>query len=220
MIRAAFDLVIFDCDGVLVDSEPIANRVFTQAIQELGLAMTYEEVCDEFIGLMMRSCIERLEQRLGRPVPDGFIDSVQERTYTAFREAPLQAVAGVVDVLDSLSGPRCVASSGRLEKIRLTLGLTGLGDAFDGNLFSAQQVPRGKPFPDLFLFAANQMNADPPRCCVVEDSTPGVEAARAAGMTVFGYAGRGNRGELRRAGATVFTTMAELPELLRSTGEP
>jgi len=148
------DLVIFDCDGVLVDSEPIANRVFAEALNAIGLEIGYEEVCRRFVGLTMEHCVRDVEAMLGRPVPPGFVDRLQQRTFQAFRDDGLRAVEGVADVVDSLTMPTCVASSGELEKMRFTLGLTGLLGRFDGRLFSAQQVKRGKPFPDLFLHAA------------------------------------------------------------------
>jgi len=183
-------IVIFDCDGVLVDSEPVANRVFADALHELGFDMTFEDVCREFTGLSMSRCVALIEKRMGRPLPREFVDDVQRRTFDGFRR-DLQPVAGVVDALDRIDLPACVASSGELEKMRLTLGITGLLPRFEGKLFSAEQVARGKPAPDLFLFAARQMGLPPADCTVVEDSVPGVLAARAAGMLAlvasYGY---------------------------------
>lgn len=208
-----FALVIFDCDGVLVDSEPVANRIFTEALNDLGLPIGYDEVCREFVGLTMASCMEIVEHRMGRPVPEDFVERLQERTFAAFRRE-LRAVPGVREALDRIDLPVCVASSGEPEKMRLTLGLTGLLDRFDGRLFSATEVPRGKPHPDLFLHAAAQMGVLPERCAVVEDSFHGVRAARAAAMTVFAYAPAGGREDLARAGARVFNDMRELPALV------
>jgi HAD superfamily hydrolase (TIGR01509 family) len=203
-------LVIFDCDGVLVDSEPVANRVFADALHELGLDMTFEDVCREFTGLSMSRCVTLIEKRMGRPLPPGFVDDVQRRTFDEFRR-DLQPVAGVVEALDRIDLPACVASSGELEKMRLTLGITGLLPRFEGKLYSAEQVARGKPAPDLFLFAARQMGLPPGGCAVVEDSVPGVLAARTAGMRALGYAGAGEDDRLRDAGAEVFRDMAQLP---------
>ena len=155
-----FDLVIFDCDGVLVDSEPVANRVFLRALEEIGLRISFEEVCELFVGLPISRCVEIVERRLGRPVPGDFVRRLQERTFERFRSG-LQAVSGVRDALDRLDFPVCVASSGELEKMNLTLGLTGLLPRFEGRMFSATEVARGKPHPDLFLHAAATLGAAP-----------------------------------------------------------
>ena len=210
------DLIIFDCDGVLVDSEPIANRVFTAALHELGFDWSYAQVCERFIGLSMTRCVELIENDLGRPVPDGFLGSVQEDTFEAFRSDGLQAVSGVAQMLDDLDWAYCVASSGELEKMQTTLGLTNLLSRFAGRMFSAQQVSRGKPAPDLFLFAAESCGVAPSRCVVVEDSVPGVQAAVSAQMTVFGYAERADRAALAANGALVFDSMTDLPGLIRA----
>jgi phosphoglycolate phosphatase len=207
------DLVIFDCDGVLVDSEPASNHVFAEELRGLGLDIGYDEVCQRFIGLSMARCVEIMSEEVGQPVPPGFVERLQSRTFAAFRDG-LEPVQGVREILPRITVPVCVASSGEHEKMRLTLGLTGLLNRFEGRLFSATEVPRGKPYPDLFLHAALQMGARPAGCVVVEDSKPGVRAARAAGMTAFGYAGHGNGAELMSAGARVFDDMVELPDLL------
>lgn len=212
-----WDLAIFDCDGVLVDSEPVSNRVFTEALQAIGLSIGLDEASRTFTGLSMARCIEIVEERLGRPVPEGFVNRLQARTYEAFR-AGLSPVEGVTRALDRIDLPVCVASSGEHEKIRLTLGLTGLLGRFEGRLFSATEVERGKPHPDLFLLAARSLGARPARCVVVEDSAPGVLAARAAGMTALGYAGGSDGRPLAAAGARVFHAMAELPDLLEEIG--
>jgi HAD superfamily hydrolase (TIGR01509 family) len=209
-------LIVFDCDGVLVDSEPSANRVFAEALSELGLALDYDEVCATFVGLSMSGCIEIVEERLGRRVPSEFAANVRERTLEAFRQE-LHPVPGVREVVDGLDRPYCVASSGELEKMRFTLGMTGLLSSFEGRMFSASQVPRGKPHPDLFLFAAREMSAAPETCIVVEDSVPGVLAARAAEMPVLGFAARSDPERLSCAGARVFRQMHELPALLKSS---
>lgn len=217
------DLIIFDCDGVLVDSEPISNRIFTAVLREIGFDWSYEQVCSRFIGLSMTRCIELVEADLGRPVPEGFLDDLQRRTFEAFRTEGLAAVRGVPQMLDRLDIPFCVASSGEPEKMQTTLGLTGLLPRFAGRMFSAQQVRRGKPAPDLFLFAAESCGVAPERCTVVEDSVPGVQAAVTARMRVFGYAERSDRAALAASGAVVFDSMTDLPGLIRErpvrTGE-
>jgi HAD superfamily hydrolase (TIGR01509 family) len=209
------ELAIFDCDGVLVDSEPIANRVLSQALIAEGLDTDYAETTAETTGLSMASVLAWAEGRLGRGLPAGFVERVQDATFAAFRRE-LAPVPGVSEALARIELPVCVASSGEIEKIRLSLGLTGLLERFEGRIFSAAEVARGKPFPDLFLHAAQTLGVAPKGCAVIEDSLPGVRAARAAGMTVLGYAGAGDQAALAAAGAHAFTDMAELPDLLRA----
>ncbi len=212
----AFEAVIFDCDGVLVDSEPIANRVFAEALTDIGLPTTYEQAVDDFMGLSMTACLAKVARRLGTAVPQDFLADLTEQTYRAF-ENELRPVAGIVHALEEITLPVCVASSGEVSKMQLTLGLTGLLSRFDGRLFSATQVARGKPHPDIFLHAARGIGVSPERCVVVEDSVPGVEGGVSAGMSVLGFAGGlTSAEELAEAGATVFYDMAELPALLRS----
>jgi HAD superfamily hydrolase (TIGR01509 family) len=212
-----FDLVIFDCDGVLVDSEPTAARIFAEHLRAVGLAMTDEEVDRRFRGRSMASCLREVEELLAKPLPKTFLEDLQRDTFAAFREE-LQPVDGVAAVLDALRIPFCVASSGEHEKMRLTLGLTGLWPRFEGRIFSASEVTHGKPAPDLFLHAAERMGAKPGRCAVIEDSLPGVQAAVAAGMKVFGHAARPESDvKLAEAGAATFGSMDELLALL---GEP
>lgn len=209
----SLDLVIFDCDGVLVDSEPVANRILSEALGEVGLAVTCEECARATTGLAMASVVEWAQARLGRRLPPGFLDRVQARTFAALREG-IEPVPGVVEALAGIAVPVCVASSGEPEKIRLTLGLTGLLPRFEGRIFSATEVARGKPYPDLFLHAARTLGARPPSCVVVEDSLPGVRAAAAAGMRVLAYANAADGIALAAAGARVFDDMATLPRLL------
>ncbi|MBY0324362.1 MAG: HAD family phosphatase [Reyranella sp.] len=212
-------LVIFDCDGVLVDSEPLACASFSRAIKAEGLDWSVEETMRRVMGLSLKTSLEICEAELGRKLPGDFLEKMQAVTYQTFRDAPLQPVAGVKDAVSALQAAgidTCVASSGAPEKMRFTLGLTGLWDLFDGRIFSASQVPRGKPFPDLFLHAAISMNVQPFDCVVVEDSLPGVQAARAAGMKALAYAGEpyANRDALQKAGGRVFDDMKQLPDLV------
>jgi HAD superfamily hydrolase (TIGR01509 family) len=208
--RRCSDLVIFDCDGVLVDSEPIAAAVLGEALRGEGLAMTDQEVHHTFRGLTFERTIEIVEERLGRPLFSDFAERVQARTFEAFRRG-LSAMPGVNEALDRLEVPYCVASSGEPEKMRLTLGLTGLLGRFDGRMFSASEVAQGKPAPDLFLHAARCMGAAPHRTIVVEDSIAGVTAARAASMRVYGYAAAGDGAALEAAGATLLGDLRDLP---------
>ena len=208
-------LVIFDCDGVLVDSEPLANAVLHAELSRLGVELTLTESTALFTGLSLRSCLVIIEERLGGPPPREFMPRLRAGVIESFRR-DLRAVPGVGDVLGTLEAPRCVASSGSHEKIRFTLGLTGLDVFFDdASIFSADDVARGKPAPDLFLHAAARMEAEPGACVVVEDSAPGVQAARAAGMRVLGFAARSDAGALTAAGAErAFDDMRELPSLI------
>lgn len=212
-------LVIFDCDGVLVNSEPLANASFSRALRAEGLDWSPDEVLRRLMGLSLKSCVEACEAELGRRLPEDFVARMQAVTYQSFRDAPLQPIAGVRDAVETLQRAgvaTCVASSGSLDKMRFTLGLTGLRELFDGRVFSASQVARGKPFPDLFLHAALSMGVPPSDCVVVEDSPPGVTAARAAGMRVLAYAGEpyADRAALTAAGGEPFSDMAALPGLL------
>ena len=213
-MAAHWDLVIFDSDGVLVDSEPIANRILNERLEAIGLPLSLEDTSRAFQGRTLPVCLQIIEDVLGRPAPEGFLEDLQRHTFAAFREE-LKPVPGVKEALDALAWPVCVASSGDLLKMRTTLTLAGLIVRFEGRMFSALDVPRGKPAPDLFLHAAEAMGALPARTVVVEDSPVGIQAARAAGMAAFGYAARTDERVLREAGAAaVFRGMAELPELL------
>ena len=208
------ELVIFDCDGVLVDSERLAVRIDVRVLAELGWILTEQEVVERFMGRTHEYMVSEIEAFLGRPLAPDWEDPFHQLYRDAFA-AELQPVEGVVEALDRITLPTCVASSGTHEKIRFTLGLTNLYDRFAGRIFSASEVARGKPAPDLFLHAAKRMGVDPAACAVVEDSRYGVEAARAAGMLALGFAGGLTAAEhLQGPGTIVFTEMRELPSLL------
>lgn len=211
--------VIFDCDGVLVDTELLANRCFAAALDRIGLPWSVEETMRRLVGRSMKSCVDIIESETGRPLPRDFLTRLQADTFEAFRTAPVQPVAGIVEVLDWLEGrgiAYCVASSGDIGKMRLTLGLTGLLPRFDGRMYSASMVARGKPFPDLFDFAARSLGVAPADCVVIEDAVPGVEAGIAAGMRVLAYAGaaHADRPGLAAAGGELFDAMDDVPRLL------
>lgn len=208
-----FDLIIFDCDGVLVDSERITNTIFAEMLNVLGLKVTLKDMYRDFVGRSMAACLRDVEQRLGYPVPADFVSEFRERTGAAL-SAGLKPVAGIHEALARIHVPCCVASSGDHEKMRMTLGLTGLLDQFDGRLFSSTEVPHEKPHPGVFLYAAERMGAVPERTAVVEDTVVGVTAGVQAGMTVFGYAELSDPDVLGRSGAVVFSDMADLPTLL------
>ena len=215
---ARFDLVIFDCDGVVVDSERLVFEVFGSFIRSLGVRLTDEETREQFLGRTLAECMAIVERLRGKPAPSGALER-----YTAERDRVLreqvQAVEGIREVLETLTTPYCIASSGGYDKMRITLGATELMPFFEGRLFSATEVPRGKPAPDIFLFAAERMGTSPTRTAVVEDSVNGVLAGRAAGMTVLGYVDLTPAAKLVEAGATrTFTQMRELPLLLDSRG--
>ncbi len=209
-------LVIFDCDGVLVDSETIANAVMAEAITALGWPVTTDYCLRYFKGTHFDHVIEVITQQIGRRPPDNWLPDLRARTNVVFRE-DLQAITGIFPVLDLLSEegvPHCVASNGPQEKMAVTLEITGLRARFEGRIFSAYEVERGKPYPDLFLHAANSMGFTPPDCIVIEDSALGVQAARAAGMRVFGFDPSGEDHRLRAEAVPVFRDMSELPAIL------
>lgn len=220
-MSAAPRLVIFDCDGVLVDSEPIASRLLAEALTELGFPLTQQQVLERYTGISMRAVLAKIEAEWGQPLPADFAAQMRERDYAVFRRE-LRPVPGVPETLAQLTDAKCVASSGTPEKMALTLGVTGLMPHFAPHVFSATMVERGKPAPDLFLHAARAMGADPQACVVVEDSVAGIRAGLAAGMRVLGFAGGGHAGPgyagmLATAGAhAVFDDMRRLPALLET----
>ena len=215
----AIDLVIFDCDGVLVDSEVISCRAHAETLTRHGYPITSDEVLDRFLGMSDREARLSIEAELGRKLPDD-LELLMKRAVLERYTQNLQPIAHVGGAIDAIGLPKCVASSGTPEKIRHGLTCAGLFDRLAPHLFSATQVRRGKPAPDLFLFAAGQMQASPERCLVVEDSVAGITGARAAGMTVLGFHGGshcrpGYDATLRAAGAhRTFDDMRQLPALL------
>ena len=212
------ELVIFDCDGVLIDSERLAIRVEVEMLRELGWPLTEQEVIERFVGRSDREIHAAIESHFGNTLPSGW----HERFEPAYREvfaAELAPVEGVPAALDEITLPSCIASSATHEHLRFTLGLTGLYGRFEGRIFSSEDVPRGKPAPDLFLYAARCMETEPERCLVVEDSRAGVQAARAAGMRVLAFASGLFADELLDGPDTVlFTHMSELPRLVEAAG--
>lgn len=211
-------LVIFDCDGVLVDSERLAAKSMEESLRMLGLDMTYAEIRRELVGLSWNDTIIKIEERLGSAVPEDWPQRAQQQDRERFL-SDLQAVAGVRSVIDRLRSeamPYCVASSGEPSKMNATLGATDMLHLFEGVMFSATMVKRGKPHPDIFLYAAEQMGHGPDGCVVIEDSVYGVRAGRAAGMRVFAYTGDPHSDEkmLAEAGGEPFADMADLPRLL------
>lgn len=210
------DLIIFDCDGVLVDSERLANQVFASILyEECGLQFSLSDMFQHFVGRSKSQCMSIIEQMTGS-LTSPRLAHRYETEINAALEMSVEAVAGVQDVLDNLEVPFCVASSGSQQKMNTTLGKTGLMRFFEGKVFSASEVDRGKPFPDIYLHAASQMGmSDPSRCLVIEDSPTGVEGAVNAGMTVFGYCELMDETSLHLAGAHMtFDAMAKLPVMI------
>ena len=182
-----WDLVIFDCDGVLIDSELLSVRADRECLAECGIELTEAELLERYTGISWAGMVADLVTRHG-PLPAD-LDERYRRRYWPLLESELQAIPSIVEVLDSLICKICVASSGRPERLKHALSLMGLYDRFHPHIFSAVEVARGKPAPDLFLHAAARMGTAPERCVVVEDSVPGVIAGVAAGMSVIGFVG-------------------------------
>jgi len=210
------ELVIFDCDGVLVDSEPLSVGVDAEVLAELGMPLSEQEIVDRFVGRSPAVMRQAIERHLGHPLPDDWIARTRSRYTEAFERA-LEPIDGIEEALDAISAETCVASSSEPDELAFKLKLTGLYERFAGRIFSASEVRNGKPAPDLFLLAAERMGVAPGACAVVEDSQYGVQAARAAGMGVFGYAGSVTPARmLEGPGTTVFDDMRDLPRLLQS----
>ncbi len=215
------NLVIFDCDGVLVDSEPISNEVLARILSECGLPTSTTDALSVYKGLILREVIAHAQERLGRPLPDDFVDRFESERAAEFRRRlkPIEGAGATVQRLRAAGLEVCVATQGKLEKTELTLGLTELRPLFQERaLFTAYSVPRGKPHPDLFLHAAERMGTPAERCVVVEDTPIGVRAAVAAKMRVFGYAADSDATALADAGAEPFDSLPELPGLLGLDG--
>jgi HAD superfamily hydrolase (TIGR01509 family) len=216
------ELVIFDCDGVLVDSETLALACARNAFAELGVELTDERTRDLFLGVSQPAMRATARETLGLDLPQGFEIQLTQRTVAAF-ERELRGVDGLREALGALDSPVCVASSSPPERIRASLRIVGYTDLFGARVFSASEVERGKPAPDLFLHAAHRLGATPSECLVIEDSPPGIEAARSAGMKAFGFTGGGHaigadyRERLREAGAAIiFDDMRDLPHLIQA----
>lgn len=209
-------LLILDCDGVLVDSEGLSSQVMRAMAGEMGLAFSAAQALDLIRGRKVAAWVAELEEMQGGPVPESFVRDFRRRTAELFTDS-LSAVPGVEQALRAIDVPCCVASSAPLEKIRHTLGLTGLLARFEGSIHSAYEVGVWKPDPGLFLHAARAAQVSPENCAVVEDSVVGATAGTAAGMTVFGYApdGSGMGPDLMKAGAIPFSSMNQLPALVR-----
>ncbi|WP_341529779.1 HAD family hydrolase [Nostoc sp. UHCC 0302] len=206
-------LVIFNCDGVLVDSETLGNRVLVEFVAEFGLVLELEEAILLFKGCKMADCVAVIEQRLEQKLPQDFVTQLRTRTAEAF-ERELLPVEGIEAALDKINLPICVASSGPLEKIKLALRVTNLLPRFEGCIFSSYEIGSWKPAPDLFLYAAKNMGVQPSSCIVVEDSVLGVRAAIAANMKALGYTNQSEATLLQSFAIPIFDSMYQLPCLL------
>jgi len=214
------ELVIFDCDGVLVDSEPLAMRILLETTAEAGAVIDPAKAYEDFLGKSLATVCDILRTRHGVNIDEAALERMRTRLYQAIR-LELQPIPGIAEALANLETRVCVASSSQLERIRLALEVTGLTTSFGDNLFSAAMVARGKPAPDLFLYAAQQMRVDPGHCMVIEDSPAGVSAALEAGMRVLGFTGGSHarsaphRRKLEALNPHgVFDDMRDLPGLL------
>ena len=214
-----FDAVLFDCDGVLVDSEPITNGVLREMLHELGWELTQEQCMAHFVGKALKEEVALIAQHTGRDVGADWLSAFQQRRNAALRER-LTAIPNVHDAVHEIHAHHsariaCASGADRF-KVEMQLRQVGLMDYFEGRIFSGYETPRSKPFPDVYLAAAAALQSSPHRCAVVEDTVTGVSAGVAAGAYVYAYAPLGNGADLRAAGASwVFTDMAELPALMR-----
>ena len=212
-----YKLVIFDCDGVLVDSEAIGNRFISEALTLAGIPISAEGALSKFLGGKLTQIKEDAEKQLGFSLPANWVDDIYKKQFSEFRKN-LKSISGIEDVLDVLeriNTPICVGSNGPLNKMEVSLGVTKLKDRFLGRIFSADQVANPKPAPDLYLYCADQMGVRPQHCLVIEDSPRGASAGVAAGMSVFGYTGGGDNSALKKVGCTkTFDTMQEIAAFL------
>lgn len=213
-----FDAVLFDCDGVLVDSEPITNGVLRDMLAEQGWQLSLEECMAIFVGKAVKDESALIAARTGQPVTEDWLANFRVRR-NAGLESGLQAIPGILDAAQAIHGHHagriaCASGADRF-KVELQLRKVGLMPYFEGRIFSGHETPRSKPFPDVYLAAAAALGVDPRRCAVVEDTVTGIAAGVAAGCTVFGYAPKDEAATLRQAGAVVvFNNMADLPQLL------
>ncbi|GAA3585400.1 HAD family hydrolase [Snuella lapsa] len=208
-----YKCIIFDCDGVLVDSEEISNRVLIEMMDAIGVKMEMEYAMENFTGKSLNSILKYLEGQINRELPSHFEKEFRERTFKRFK-TDLKPIKGIHTLLDKIKVPYCVASSGPTEKIKLNLTTTGLIGKFENKIFSSYEIGSWKPSPGIFEYAAREMGFKPSECAVVEDSIYGVIAAKRGGFDVFGFANGNNKSELENEGAIVFFEMEKLIDFL------
>jgi HAD superfamily hydrolase (TIGR01509 family) len=215
-----FDLIIFDCDGVLIDSEILSNRAEVELLKSFGIEFELGDYMAQFVGKSTKDVLKTIEASHSIRLPDEFRRLAEKQIFTAFK-TELQPIPGIFELIESNNTSKCIASSSSLSRLDITLKITGLLDKFSPHIFSAEQVSRGKPAPDLFLFAANKMQAAPDRCVVIEDSPYGVRAGIQAGMTVLGFTGGshiqpGHAARLRDEGAIdICADMSQVSDWLK-----
>jgi len=212
-MMSKYKCIIFDCDGVLVDSEPIGNQVLVDMANSYGADIDLDYAFKHFKGGSIYTCRDKIQALINQPLSQDFIAEYRRRSYSAFKEQ-IQPVEGVKEVIESLSIPFCVASSGPTEKIRLNLELTGLLPYFEDNIFSCYTIEKWKPEPDVFIWAAKTMGFKPEDCVVIEDSLTGIQAAKAGGFDVFGFTAHDYNNELEAEATTTFNSMEKLLELI------
>jgi len=213
-----YKLVIFDCDGVLVDSERLTNQIFIDMLSDMGVNITLQEVMDNYVGIPLLDGLRILAKKHKFIPPEDFIDRFNSKCLIVF-ENELQAIPGIMYVIAQIQTPFCVASNSQPEKVRTMLKITRLFDSFEGKIFTASQVKKPKPAPDVYIYASEAFNINPPDCLVIEDTPTGVSAAKAAGMTVYGYSAHSSAKRLLDAGAhTVFDDMKDLPLMIHRYG--
>lgn len=212
-IRKMVKCIIFDCDGVLVDTEKIGNGILLAMAREHGLKMELEEAYYYFNGVSLKNCFLQIEKAIGKNLPDDFEEQYRNRSFEAFLKET-KPMPGIFDFLNHLKIPYCTASSGPLEKIRLNLETAGLLDRFEGKIFSSYIIKSWKPDPEIFLHAAKEMGFDVQDCIVVEDSVAGVKAGLKGGFKVYGFANGYNNEDLKKEGAILFNSYDELSVML------
>lgn len=209
-----YKCIIFDCDGVLVDSEAISARIFQEMVAELGFKIDFGTVLEQITGTSMKENLKYFSKKINGELPKDFESEFRKRSYEAFK-TDLQPIKGIHDLLEKINVPVGVASSGPVEKIKLNLTTTHLIDYFGDNIFSCYEIGSWKPEPEIYLYAAKQMGFQPGECAVIEDSMAGVQSAKAGGFNVFGFSDEKNKTAFEELGATVFFSMAELESLLK-----
>lgn len=210
-----YKCIIFDCDGVLVDSEEISNRVLIEMAKTIGVDIDMAYANANFHGTALKRIFKLIEDLANKSLPSNFESEFRRKTFELFA-TDIKAVKGIRKVLDCISVPFCVASSGPLKKIKLNLTTTGLIDKFEDKMYSCYEIGSWKPSPEIFEYAAMKMGFEPKDCLVIEDSIAGVQAAKSGGFTVYGYTNDKNRQKFEEEGAIVFTKMEDLMELIEN----
>ncbi|GAA4135659.1 HAD family hydrolase [Flavobacterium chungbukense] len=215
-IRKMVKCIIFDCDGVLVDTEKIGNGILLAMAQEHGFEMELEDAYRHFNGRNLNDCFRHIEEAIDQKLPENFESEYREKSFEAFKTQvkPMEGVLDFIENIEKLEIPYCVASSGPVEKIRLNLGIAGLLDKFENKLFSSYQINSWKPEPGIFLHAAKEMGFDVKDCIVLEDSKAGVKAGISGGFQVYGFANGYNDEDLKDEGAVLFSSYKELTAIL------